>query len=261
MKTSSGLVESERSTDTLFDGELSCLQHRNGYRFSMDPVLLAHFVQLNSDERVLDLGAGCGIVGLILLYRKKAFISLLTAFEIQQGLAGLTRENIECNGFQEKMEIIEGDLRKIKHYFEPESFSTVVCNPPFYTPGRGRQSKNKEAEIARHQVSCTLSDVISAAAKTVKNRGRVVLVYPANGLATLLLLLEQKRLAVKRIQCVYPYPDPPSGASLVLVESIKNGGEGLDVMVPFYIYDRKGGDYSKEMQRLYDPNTMEGGAY
>ena len=248
------MAEKERSRDTLFDGELYCLQHRDGYRFSMDPVLLAHFVRLTGDEHVLDLGAGSGVIGLILLYRASASISSLTAFELQEGLAGLIRENIARNQFQKKMEAIEGDLREIRQYFEPESFSTVVCNPPFYTPGSGRQSKNKEAEIARHQVSCTLPDVISAAAMTVKNRGRVVIVYLASGLAALMVLLEQNRLRVKRIQLVYSYPGHSTGASMVLVESVKNGGEGLDVMAPFYIYDSKGGDYSKEMQQLYNQN-------
>ena len=253
MKTFSGLTEGKRSRDTLFDGALHCVQHQDGYRFSIEPVLLAHFVRLNTNERILDLGAGCGVVGLILLYRFSSSISSITAFELQKGLAGLARENIDLNQFQNQMEVVEGDLRDIKKNLKPESFSTILCNPPFYSVGSGRQSKNKEAEIARHQVNCTLPEVVSAAAIAVKNRGKVVMVYPANGLTTLLLLLEQQRLTAKRMQLVYSYPDPSTGARLVLIEAVKNGGEGVEIMAPFYIYDKKDGSYTEEMQQFYDP--------
>ncbi len=217
-------------------------------------MLLAHFVRLNTHEHILDLGAGCGVIGLILLYRASNSIASLTAFELQERLAGLARENIVLNQFQNKMEVVEGDLRNIKQFLNPESFSTILCNPPFYTPGSGRQSKNKEAEIARHQVNCSLPEVVSAAAVAVRNRGKVLMVYPANGLATLLLLLEQQRLRVKRMQLVYSYPGSSTGARLVLVEAVKNGGEGVDIMEPFYIYDKKDGAYTKGMQQFYNPN-------
>ncbi|MBL4902660.1 MAG: methyltransferase [Desulfocapsa sp.] len=248
------MTEAVQTRDTLFGGALHCLQYRDGYRFSIDPVLLAHFVRLNTNEHILDLGAGCGVIGLILLYRASSSISSLTAFELQERLAGLVRENIVLNQFQNQMEVVEGDLRNITQYFNPESFSTILCNPPFYTPGSGRQSKNKEAEIARHQVYCSLLEIVSAAAVTVKNRGKVLMVYPANGLATLLLLLEQQRLRVKRMQLVYSYPGSSTGARLVLIEAVKNGGEGVDIMEPFYIYDKKDGDYTEEMQQFYAPN-------
>jgi tRNA1Val (adenine37-N6)-methyltransferase len=246
----------ERTRDSLFDGELQCLQHKNGYRFSIDPVLLAHFVHLTKDERILDLGAGCGVMGLILLYRFRASISSLVAFELQDGLAALARENCEANQFQKQMQVVPGDLRNIKEFLQPESFSSVVCNPPFYSNGSGRKSNNKEAEIARHQVMCTLTEIVSAAAIVVKNRGKVYLVYPAAGLGHLLILLEQNHLTAKRLQLVYSYPHPSMNARLLLIEATKNGGEGMDIMTPFYIYDKKNGPYSDTMQQLYQPNCI-----
>jgi len=248
------LAEVERTRDSLFDGELYCVQHRDGYRFSIDPVLLAHFVHLTKDERILDLGAGCGVIGLILLYRFKASISSLVAFEFQAGLAGLARENCEANQFQQQMEVVRGDLRNIKEFLQPESFSSVVCNPPFYTLGSGRKSNNKEAEIARHQVSCTLTEIVSAAAMAVKNRGKVYLVYPAADLGRLLIILGQNHLTAKRLQLVYSYPNPSMKARLLLIEAVKNGGEGMDILAPFYIYDEKNGSYSEAMQQFYRPN-------
>lgn len=248
------MIDVLKTRDTLFDGELHCLQHLDGYRFSIDPVLLAHFVRLAKGENVLDLGAGCGIIGLILLYRAGKAIQTLTALELQPGLVQLIRENIRRNRLNEQMQVIEGDLRNIKEFCTPGSFSTVVCNPPFYPVGSGRTTSNKEAEIARHQVTCTVSEVIAAAAMAVKNRGKVYLVYPAEGLGSLLALLPQQQLTVKRIQLVYSYPDASMDARLLLLEAVKNGGDGVDVLPPFYIYTQKNGVYSEAMQQFYDPN-------
>lgn len=241
----------ERSRDTLFDGALHCLQHKDGYRFSLDSVLLAHFVCPGKDERILDLGAGCGVVGLILLHRASAHIRSLISFELQPDLAELARENIRLNHFEEKMEVVEGDLCNILTYCAPESFSTVVCNPPFYSVGSGRPSGNEQALIARHQVACTLSEILAAAAAVVKNKGRLVMIYPAEKMGTLLGLFSQRGLTVKRMQLVYSYPNPPASARLVLLEAVKNGGEGVDVLPPFYIYSRRDGEYSPAMQRQY----------
>ena len=246
------MADVERTQDTLFDGKLFCLQHADGYRFSIDPVLLAHFVRLGRDETILDLGAGCGILGLILLYRKSDNIRSLTAFELQAGLAELARDNIRLNKFQKQMQVIEGDLCYIEKFLKPESCSTVVCNPPFYPLGRGRPSCNKESEIARHQVSCTLADIFKAAAMIVKNRGRFYLVYPADGLGSLLALLPRQGLTAKRLQLIYSYPHTETGARLLLLEAVKNGGDGVEILPPFYIYDEKNGNYSDAMRRLYE---------
>jgi len=253
-KKFNGLAEAKRSKDTLFKGKLHCLQHLEGYRFSIDPVLLAHFVRLHKEERILDLGAGCGVLGLILLYRFKHLISSLTALELQTGLADLARDNCELNQFQGQLQVVEGDLRNINNLLDPESFSTVVCNPPFYTVGSGRVSQNIENEIARHQINATLLEIVAAAALAVKNRGRVYMVYPADGISGLLLMLEKKRLRVKKLQFVYSYPDPSMNARLVLIEAVKNGGAGVDILNPLYIYTEKNGAYSEAVSRFYAPD-------
>ena len=244
----------EISRDTLFDGALSCYQHATGYRFSIDPVLLAHFVRLKKDESILDLGAGCGIISLILLYRQAATIKSITAFELQPGLATLAEKNCHANNLQEQMAVVQGDLRSISDSFAAEHFSTVVCNPPFYVPGSGRKSFNEEALIARHQVECSLGDVIKATAYVLKNRGRFFCIYPAELLALLFAELDQTGFGVKRMMPVYSYPEGEARARLVLVEAVKNGGEGMSVASPLYIYDRKNGDYSEAVQAMYLEN-------
>lgn len=244
----------EISHDTLFGGELNCYQHTSGYRFSIDPVLLAHFVHLKKDESILDLGAGCGIISMILLYRQAANIQKITAFELQQGLVALAKKNCHANNFQQQMAVVQGDLRSISNSFAAEHFSTVVCNPPFFVAGSGRKSLNEEALIARHQIECTLGEVIEAAAYVLKNRGRFFCVYPAELLALLFAGMNQNGFGVKRMVPVYSYPEAEGGARLVLLEAVKNGGEGMRVEPPLYIYNRKNGDYSEAVAAMYLEN-------
>ncbi len=251
------MTDAEITKDTLFAGQLHCAQHRQGYRFSIDPVLLAHFVRLGTKERVLDLGAGCGVIGLILLHRHAERIEELIALEIQKGLVRLIHQNCSTNSFDDRMRVIEGDLREIKILVEPESCSTVVCNPPFYQAGCGRRSSDKESEIARHQVACDLDDVLAAAAVSVKNRGKVYLVYPAESLGVLLSRATDSLLIPKRLQLVYSYPDESMVAKTILLEAVKNGGVGMEVLPPLYIYEYKNGPYTQDLQAFYRSDPLQ----
>jgi len=239
--------------DTLFDGRLHCLQHRTGYRFSVDAILAAHFSPPPPGATLLDLGGGCGIISLICLYRWQKQIALVSCFELQPALAELASRNMTLNGLSGKMEVVAGDLRQILDFYPAETFSQVICNPPFYRKNSGRPTLDQEALVARHQVCCTLPEVTAAAAMALKNRGKAVFVYPAAGLTALLAALHQVRLVPKRLQTIYSYPGDGNHARLVLVEAVKNGGEGLQILPPFCIYEQRLGPYSKMMQRLYDP--------
>ncbi|MBU0663151.1 MAG: methyltransferase [Proteobacteria bacterium] len=242
------------SRDTLFAGRLHCLQHRSGYRFSVDAILAAHFSPPPLGGTVLDLCGGCGIISLICLYRWQEQIASVSCLELQPGLAALAARNRDMNGYAGKMEVVQGNLRSILDFFPAESFAQVICNPPFYKRNSGRPCQDQESFIARHQVHCTLAEVVGAAATVVRNRGKVTFVYPATGLNTLLVTLQQQHLVPKRLQTLYSYPDATAPARLVLVEAVKNGGDGMQVLPPFYIYERRLGAYSKTMQRLYDPD-------
>ncbi len=243
------------SRDSLFDGAVICRQNIEGYRFSLDAVLVAHFSYFKKGDTVLDLGCGCGIIGLILSYRWKHLLNNISGIELQPSLAALARGNIIENGYEEYINIVEGDLKKIGRYYKPEIFSKIICNPPFYQPSRGRRSVNQEAYIARHQVEATLDDIVTSARFCVKNKGSVAMVFPAEGMAELLFTLRSKHLEPKRIQVVYSHREDEK-ARLVLVEAVKNGGEGVIISQPFYIYQKKNGPYSEEMQNLYDAHPI-----
>jgi tRNA1Val (adenine37-N6)-methyltransferase len=242
------------SRDSLFEGELVCFQSRKGYRFSIDAVLVAHFVDVRQNERILDLGTGSGIISMILLYRWRDRLQKVSGIEVQQGLAELARKNLKTNNFGERGEIIEGDIKNINTLIEPESYDKVVCNPPFYIPTSGRTSKNVQSQLARHQILGTLRDFLEASFFAVKNGGLVTFIYPAERIGDFFSLAKESHFEVKRVQFVYSYPHKTAAARLVLIQCAKNGGPGSEILPPFYIYCQKNGAYSPEMQDLYTKN-------
>lgn len=237
----------EITEDSLFDGKLLCLQNGTGYRFSLDAVLLAHFVRPKPADTVLDLGAGCGVISLVLCYRWQGL--QVAALEIQDSLFALLQKNVSFNTMQERITPQHGDLRRIKDFFSPEAFDLVVSNPPYGKFLAGRQNSVDEQAVARHEIKAGLEDVINAASFVLKNRGRAAFVYPASRLAVLIAALKKKKLEPKKLQIVYSYPG--SEGKIVLVEAVKNGGEELQILPPFFVYEKQNGDYSPEMSCLY----------
>ncbi len=246
------LFEGRRVTDdTLFEGDLKCLQFNDGYRFSVDAVLAAHFCAPAAGSEILDIGTGCGIIGLIMMYRWEGKIKSLSALEVQPHLRKLAEQNFFINGYSGKCSVQQGNIRDALKFYKPESFSQVICTPPFYTLASGRQSGNEEARLARHQVTAELSDFAKGSAALVKNQGKVVFIFPAESSIQLFTVLTEWRLTVKRIRFIYSYPGEEQSARLVLVECRKNGRPGTAITAPFYIYSSRNGQYSKEMQELY----------
>lgn len=240
------------SVDTLFDGQLTCLQYKQGYRFSIDSILVSHFVRPKNGDRVLDLGSGCGVIGLILMYRYGQTIHSVTGYEKQKDLIDLAYLNIEKNNYSETFELQKGDIGNIKQKFDPETFSTVVSNPPYFSYSSGRLSKHGEVLTARHQGNTTLGDFVQGASYCVENRGRVVMIYPAASIAELLYTMKKNAIEPKRLRFIYSYPEHTRGARLALIEGVKNGGIGVEVESPCYIFQYKGGPYTEQIQNMFD---------
>ena len=232
---------------SLFDGRLVCLQHRHGYRFSIDAVMLAHFIVPAPGERLLDLCAGCGVISLILAYRHPSLT--LTALEVQPALAGLARESARRNGLGDRITVLTGDCRQIRTLVGAGGFDRVVVNPPYRRVDTGRRNPQSEQAIARHELLANIEQVAQAAAFALRTRGRVALVYPAVRLASLLRALDEVALAPKRLRMVHSYPGDV--ARLVLVEAVKNGGEELAVLPPLFLYQERGGEYTAEVAAWY----------
>lgn len=237
------------TSESLFDGRLTCRQHLRGYRFSQDPVLLAHFFKPSPHEHILDLGSGCGIIALILAYRW-AEVSI-AALELQPALAALARGNVELNGFSGRVRVVEGDLKKIERLLPVASFDRVVCNPPYRPAGAARPNPDPEQAIARHEIMAGLEDVVKAVGWLLAEGGRADFVYPAERATELQDALKANGCAPVRRQEIHSYPD--GSCRLVLVEAVKGGSSGLEIMPPFYVQTGPEGGYTPEMAGLYEP--------
>lgn len=246
--------EQELSEDTLYNGELTCYQYKVGYRYSVDALLVAHYKRPRKGARVLDLGAGSGIISLLLCYRFKEYGIKVVGLERQEELVTIARKSVIHNGFTDLCTIEYGDLREIASIFKPESFDQVVSNPPFFPLGRGRTSNNPQAYHARHHVAGGLGDFLAGAARVLKNKGHAIFIYPADHLSEFIILARKHRLEPKRMQPIYNYPEGGNEARLFVIDCQKNGGLGMKVERPMYIYAEKNGDYSAKMLSLYEVN-------
>ncbi|PIP44296.1 MAG: SAM-dependent methyltransferase [Deltaproteobacteria bacterium CG_4_10_14_3_um_filter_60_8] len=237
------------SRDQLFDGRIQCLQPRQGYRFTEDAVLLAHFIAPQPGDRLLDLGAGCGIISLILAYRWPDIT--ITALEIQPNLADLARRNAADNHLAERLRVIAGDLRQSQDLLAAGSFDWVVCNPPYHQLAAGRLNPQDEQAAARHEIHADLAAVLMAACYALGKNGRLALVYPAARAASLMQGMKNSGLEPKRLRMVHSHPGAPG--RLVLVEAACMAGEELTVLPPLFVAETPGGLYSTAMARCYEP--------
>jgi len=212
--------------DEFLDGRLRLIQSARGYRFSIDAILLAQFVTIKPRDVVVDLGAGCGIISLILLLEKP--VGYVIALEIQKHLVDQAVRNAALNGVMDRMGVLLGDLRQVP--LGRSIADVVVCNPPYRRPGSGRVNPDFERAIARHEIMASLNDILSAANSVLKPKGRVAVIYPAGRLVDLIVRMRAFDFEPKRIQVVYPSMEEES--KLVLVEGVRGGKGGVKVLPP-----------------------------
>jgi len=230
----------------LFGGRLKILQKKRGYRFSIDAVLLAQFVIDRAAGTVVDLGAGSGVLPIILA-RHRGFEKII-GIEIQEDLALLARKNIDLNGCQDRVQVIHADIRSAQHLFGPEGFETVIANPPFYTVGSGRINPDSQKAAARHEIHGTLLDFIAGASFLLKQRGRFMAVYGVQRLNDLIAGMRSRNLEPKTLQLVHPRIDEP--ASMVLIEGIKGAGTELKVLPPLVIFTSRD-TYTRQVRTIF----------
>lgn len=237
----------KETADQLSLGNLQLIQAENGYRFSLDPVLLSRFVEVKNSATVVDLGTGSGIIPLLLA--KLSSAPELIGVELQASLAERAQRNVELNGLQERVRIVHGDLRQIRQLLPVASVDLVVSNPPYRQVGSGRISPTDERAMARHELAGGLTDFVSAAAWLLKNGGRFALIYLVERLPELLAQLLASGIEPKRLRMIYPRQR--ESAKMVLVEGRKAGRPGLVVEKPLYIYGGEGRDYTAEVLAMY----------
>lgn len=227
--------------------DIKIYQSKTGYRFSVDSLLLYDFVNLRKIDTIADLGAGSGIVGILLA--KKYVGSKVTLFEIQKNLVELAKKNIVLNNLQERIEVIQQDIREIPKLQKSFSFDLVVSNPPFRKLRSGLLSIEEEKAIARHEIKITLDDLIHVSSVILKSKGRLCLIYHPWRLSELIEILKKNKIEPKRLKFIHSRKT--SEAKMVLVEGVKDGRTGFKVEKPFFIYSEKG-NYTQEMKKIYN---------
>lgn len=232
----------ETTLDSIRD--VKVYQHRDGYRFSMDSVLLYAFMDLERAKRIADLGAGSGVVGLLLA--KKYPFSSVTLVELQEGLHELSKKNIRLNGLEDRVEAVRADIRGFAGGVG--EFDLVVSNPPFRRTGTGRLSPGDERARARHEIELTLGELLKTASGLLRNRGRFSIVYHPERLVELIDSLRAAGLEPKRLRFVHG--NVRSEAKMTLLDSVKGGKGGLKVEKPLFIY-KDNGSYTDEVARIY----------
>ncbi|HLN87465.1 MAG TPA: tRNA1(Val) (adenine(37)-N6)-methyltransferase [Candidatus Limnocylindrales bacterium] len=241
----SRVPKSSESLDALFDGQLKLFQSRRGYRFSLDTLVLAYFTTLRRRDRVIDLGTGNGVIPLILSRLHPA--ATITGVEYQSAMVERAARNVKLNQLDARIFICRGDVRVADAIGAAGSFDVVVCNPPYRRRASGRISPNDEKQIARHEIHGELGDFLAAGAYLLRVKGRIALVYLASRAVDLLSSMRQARLEPKRLRMVHSFKD--GEASLILVEGVKHGRSGVEILPPLIVY-REGKEYSDEVAAM-----------
>ena len=240
------MKRSGETVDPILDGKLKIIQKEKGYRFSVDALLLAHFVRLRKNDRILELGTGGGVTSLILARRWRCEGAV--GLEIQGDLHEMARRNAALNGLEDRVRMVHGDVRVIGRFLEAQSFDVVVFNPPYRKIRSGRVNPDDQKALARHEIAGSLEDFLKAAAWALKGTGRVFTIYPAARMAELFDRMRAVRLEPKRAAVVYSHE--ASEGEFVLAEGRKGGREALKVLPPLFIYERTG-KYSPAMKEIF----------
>lgn len=229
---------------------------RNGYKliqnstvfcFGMDAVLLTAFSTIKEGENVIDLGCGNGVIPILLKGKTKG--RHFTGLEIQDINVDMARRSVEYNKIGDYVEIVKGDIKEALSIFPRGAYDVVTSNPPYMTKNHGLTNPDGHKAIARHELLCTLEDVVKAAAGLLKEGGRFYMVHRPGRLDEIFCAVKQNGMEVKRARLVYPYADKE--ANMVLIEAIKGAKPSIRFERPLIIYEATG-VYTKEVRELYE---------
>ncbi len=226
----------ERVDDLQLNG-LSVIQNPKAFCFGIDAVLLANFAKVKKGETVLDLGTGTAVIPILLTAKTqgKRFLGL----EIQEESVEMARRSVLLNGLENKVSIIHGDIKEMPTLFGLSSIDVITTNPPYMKAGNGLLCEGNSAKtIARHEVLCSLKDIISGSAKVLCPNGRLYMVHRPSRLVEIINELSANGLETKTLRFVHPYADKE--ANMVLIEAVKGGNSMVKVLEPLVVYERQG---------------------
>lgn len=239
------LKEQERLDDLQRNG-YQIIQNKEAFCFGMDAVLLSGFAAVKPGGSVLDMGTGTGIIPLLLAGKTQA--GFITGLEIQEDMADMAARSVAFNHLEDRIKIINGDIKEASQIFGPASFDVVTSNPPYMNDNHGIKNKELPKAIARHEVLCTLEDVVREAAYVIKPGGKFFMVHRPHRLIEIISALTAYKLEPKRMKMVHPFIG--NEANMVLIEAVKGGKSMIKVEAPVIVYKEQG-IYTDEIYEIY----------
>lgn len=243
--TSNNLKPGERC-DELNRNGYRIIQDKNRFCFGMDAVLLSGFAKVREGEHVLDLGTGTGIIPILL--EAKTNGAHFTGLEIQPDSADMAVRSVALNGLTDKIDIITGDIKDASKIFGASSFDVITTNPPYMIGQHGLKNPDEAKAIARHEVLCTLEDIMRESAKVLKPSGHFFMVHRPFRLAEIICMMHAYKIEPKRMQLVYPFVDKEP--NMVLIEGIRGAKSRMTVERPLIVYKEQG-VYTDEIYDIY----------
>ena len=248
------LLPGERLDDLQRDG-LMLIQNPAWFCFGIDAVLLSSFARVSEGNKVLDLGCGNGIIPILLASKTEA--ESIEGLEIQEEIAQMARRSVSYNHLESKIHITTGDIKEASSLWKGSSFDVITTNPPYISESHGLTNPASHKAIARHELKCSLEDVLTASAKLLKPGGHFFMVHRPSRLGEILSKMISHRIEPKRLQLVYPYVDKEP--NMVLIEGARGGNSGMKVEKPFIVYQDVN-VYTKQLLECYgktDPESCE----
>jgi len=240
------LKEFERIDDLQCNG-LKIIQNEKEFCFGIDAVLLSDFAKkTKKNAKIVDLCTGTGIIAILLSAKTSA--KHIIGVEIQEHIAEMAQRSVEMNNLADKIDIINEDLMNLKNMIVAGSIDTVTVNPPYKPKNSGVINEKDTKNIARHEISCTLEDIIKESSRLLNTGGNLCLVHKVERLADIFVLLRKYNLEPKRMRLVYSKVNEP--ATLVLIEGVKGGKPFLKMETPIYVYENKN-EYTRQIKEIY----------
>ncbi|MDO4977792.1 MAG: tRNA1(Val) (adenine(37)-N6)-methyltransferase [Eubacteriales bacterium] len=239
------MMPDERLDDLQIKG-YKILQKTDGFCFGMDAVLLSDYAKPKKGAKVMDLCSGTGIIPILL--EAKYPVSQVEGLEYQERFVEMAQRSIQINGQEGCISMSQGDVKEVREHYAQDSFDVVTCNPPYMTGSHGLTNEDFSKAVARHEILCSLEDVIKASKWLLKPTGHLVMVHRPFRLAEILYMLKQYKLEPKRMRLVYPYVDKEP--NMVLIDAVKGGKQRITVDPPLIVYN-KDGSYTEEIYKIY----------
>lgn len=245
------LRDNERIDDLQCKG-LKIIQNPKGFCFGMDAVLLSNFCEIKKGATVVDLGTGTGIIPILIAGKSSA--KKIYGIEIQSQVADMAKRSVKLNNLENRIEILNEDLKNANKFIEVNSVDVVTSNPPYMSIGGGLKNPEDMKAISRHEVKCTLEDVIAMASRLLKHNGHFYLVHRPHRLVDIICLCRQYKLEPKKIRFVHPNKNKKP--NLLLLKCVKAARPELKFLDPLYVY-KEDGSYTDEIYEIYSKESIE----